>query len=462
MPKLLRADLHERFATWLGDWAGDRAVEYDEIVGHHLASAYELLLELRPPGDRERGLARRAGERLALAGKRAWGRGDVASAAKLLDRASMLLPREHPMRVETLRLAGAALRDSGSVERSLSVLDEAVELAAELHDPSAEWRAICERFDTLQVMGSGGLGGDARSLTERRIPQLEASADHFGLAKAYRLLALVDWDELRFADSERACRKGVEHAHLAENEAEAAEIAAGLALVDFYGPRPVPEGLARGEDLLRELSGNVRAQAFILGFLSGLEAMKGAFDRAYERHRRSAQMIEEVGIGRWSSSIPLGLAFIQDLAGDLTGAIATLAPHVGSGSEDDIEIVAHYCRLLSQVGRSAESLRIIEETGFADRAGGVWKRAQGCLVTSHAYRGLGRESDALRFAEEAVELLRDRDDAHLVPEAWVCLGLAHIELGRSEEGPRHLGEAANQYERKGNLVLLERTRDLMG
>jgi len=462
MPKLLRADLHERFATWLEVWARERAGAYDEIVGHHLASAYDLLLELRPPGQRERGLARRAGERLALAGKRAWGRGDVASAAKLLDHASTLLPREHSTRVETLRLAGAALRDTGAVERSLSVLDEAVELAGELGDPSAEWLAICERFDTRRVLGSGGLGPDARSLTERRIPQLQTSGNHFGLAKAYRLLALIDWDELRFADSERACQMGVQHANLAENEAEAAEIAAGLALVDFYGPRPVAEGLARGEALLRELSGNVRAQAFILGFLSGLEAMRGSFDRAHEKHRRSARMIEEAGIGRWSSSIPLNLAFIQDLAGDLNGAVETLAPHVGSGSEDEIEIVALYCRLLCQAGRSAETLRIIERTGFADRANDVSIRVHGCLVTSHACRGLGRTADAVRFAEEAVELLRDRDDAHLVPEAWVCLGLAQIELGRFESGSRHLGEAANLYERKGNLILLGRTRDLMG
>ena len=185
MPKLLRADLHERFATWLEDWAGDRAVEYDEIVGHHLASAYELLLGIPP--------ARRSGAWVGSPsrgttgprGEEGVGRGDVSSAAKLLDHVSILLPRERPILVETLRLAGAALRDTGGVERSLSVLDEAVEFAVELHDPSAEWLAICERFDTLQVMGSGGLGGDARSLTERRIPQLEASADHFGLAKAY-------------------------------------------------------------------------------------------------------------------------------------------------------------------------------------------------------------------------------------------------------------------------------------
>jgi predicted ATPase len=40
MAKELRADLHERFAAWLEQAAGDRLVEYEEILGYHLEKAY--------------------------------------------------------------------------------------------------------------------------------------------------------------------------------------------------------------------------------------------------------------------------------------------------------------------------------------------------------------------------------------------------------------------------------------
>ena len=39
MPKADRARLHERFATWLEDVTGERADEYEAILGYHLERA---------------------------------------------------------------------------------------------------------------------------------------------------------------------------------------------------------------------------------------------------------------------------------------------------------------------------------------------------------------------------------------------------------------------------------------
>ena len=68
MQKEERAALHERFAVWLDDQAGERASEYDEIAGYHLEQAVRYQTELRPGGSSDRELAKRAGAVSAVPG----------------------------------------------------------------------------------------------------------------------------------------------------------------------------------------------------------------------------------------------------------------------------------------------------------------------------------------------------------------------------------------------------------
>ena len=83
IPKELRAQLHERFADWL-EGHGTTLLELDEVLGYHLEQAARYRRELGQPDD---GLAERAGERLAAAGRRALWRGDEGAAASLMGRA---------------------------------------------------------------------------------------------------------------------------------------------------------------------------------------------------------------------------------------------------------------------------------------------------------------------------------------------------------------------------------------
>jgi predicted ATPase len=96
-----RSHLHERFAVWLEEKVGDRASEYEEILGYHLEQAYRYRVELGLVGERDRRLAEAAGKRLGTAGLRARARGDLAAAANLLSRAIELSP---PQSAERLHL----------------------------------------------------------------------------------------------------------------------------------------------------------------------------------------------------------------------------------------------------------------------------------------------------------------------------------------------------------------------
>jgi predicted ATPase len=74
LPKQDRGQLHERLATWLQQVAGERAGEYDEIVGFHLEQAVHYRGELGPADEEVRALARRGAGCLEAAGARAHAR----------------------------------------------------------------------------------------------------------------------------------------------------------------------------------------------------------------------------------------------------------------------------------------------------------------------------------------------------------------------------------------------------
>ena len=92
LPKAARAELHERFATWMDERASD-LVELDEVVGYHLERAHGYRVELGPESAATRDLAARAADRIAAAGKKAAARGDVRASTSLLARAVELYPR---------------------------------------------------------------------------------------------------------------------------------------------------------------------------------------------------------------------------------------------------------------------------------------------------------------------------------------------------------------------------------
>ena len=94
LPKASRAELHERYASWLDERAGPR---YAELVGYHLEQAHRWHSELRPSATAERrALATAAADRLTAAGQAALQRGDLPAGVNLLERTAALLRRTTP------------------------------------------------------------------------------------------------------------------------------------------------------------------------------------------------------------------------------------------------------------------------------------------------------------------------------------------------------------------------------
>jgi predicted ATPase len=122
-----RTDYHGRFAEWLESEAGERASEYEEILGYHLERAYRYLAELGPIDERGRDLAGRAAARLGSSGRRALARGDIPPAVNLLERAVSLLADDDPARRDLTLKLGIALAETGQMSRADALLHDRIE-----------------------------------------------------------------------------------------------------------------------------------------------------------------------------------------------------------------------------------------------------------------------------------------------------------------------------------------------
>src|SRR5262249_39490635 len=125
MPKLLRADLHERYASWLEASTESGSAEHEEVVGFHLERAVRYRIALGM--DVDPALGRRAARLFGAAGRRASFRADFAAASALLERAAALLPVDDPERGRLMEDQAAALSRVGETRRAELICDDVIE-----------------------------------------------------------------------------------------------------------------------------------------------------------------------------------------------------------------------------------------------------------------------------------------------------------------------------------------------
>ena len=186
LPKSERAILHERFADWFERTVGERLAEYEEIVGYHLEAAHRYRSEVGETGDHLAALAARAGAHLAMAGSRALDRGDMATAAILLGRATRAYPAASPERLRLIPDLSYALFSTGRRTEADRLLTAAADEATTAGETLLAIAIDLER--ALTTILTDGMPRAARETAEAAIPVLERESDDLGLARAYLVL----------------------------------------------------------------------------------------------------------------------------------------------------------------------------------------------------------------------------------------------------------------------------------
>ena len=461
IPKELRAELHERLAAWIEGRVGNRASEFEEIIGHHLEQAWTYRQEVGPVDEVSMELATRAGERLASSGRRALDRRDVPAAASLLSRALELLPDGDTRRGSLMNDLAQALIDHGDLREAAEMLDRAATIIAD--DAVGASHTELSRLWLQLYTDPEGKAEAIRGEAQRIIETLADAGDEQGLARASYLLMEIDWMACRYESAATTLERVATLAAGVGDRRQEMEALGRLAAAVVYGPTPAEEALRRCEDIRKRARGDRRVEAAVLEAEAELSATLGRFDGVFELLDRAESLLRELGLGLWALTSDEVRAAVQRLAGDLPEAERSLRKTYEGlerlGERGFLStIAAELAQVIYAQDRYEEAERfaaISEEAGASDD-----------LATQIPIRGIRAKLEAHRERyEEAEELARAMVDLAEPTEAPNLRGDARMDLaevlrlsGRPAEAVEALEEAAREFERKGNLVSAERAR----
>ena len=451
-----RSWLHERFAEWLERMAGEWAVEYEDLLAYHLEAAFEHRRAVGLLDEHGRGLARRAARLLAESGRRSLGREDVPAAVSLLSRARDLLSPGDPNRAETLHDLGRALMAAGRFADAPQALDLAAAAAVDEADRRREVDIEVTRL-RLRLQTDPGIDLEAaRHEVNRAIEEFGRLGDEGGIARAFHLLALLEWTCSRVAATEEALERAVSHARAA-GDVQVEEAAMGdLTGLALFGPARVDVAVARCEDTLARSGLRKTLHARTLRALAGLRAMQGDFVEARRLAARSLQLFEDLGQSQFTPAVFQVLGLVERLAGDVVAAEAALRRSYDMlEGEGDTGHMASAAALLADAlaalsrDEEAEHLTKVSEDLGAEADGFVqmkWRAVRAKVRASQ-----GRYDEAVAVAREAERVGRE---TQLHPFADVLVDVAEVlaVAGQPEGAGLAVDEALGLYRQKGNVA----------
>jgi class 3 adenylate cyclase/tetratricopeptide (TPR) repeat protein len=460
-PKEQRAELHERFATWVTRVTRDRANELDEVIGYHLEQSARYRAELGAPRQTVEELAVRAARPLTAAGLRAMDRRDVSAAAELLRRGAALFPRDHPERRPALLAFGEALSELGDLSAAEAVMNEAEELGRAAGDEKTAANAAIQRLLLLESTDPKMLAGEL-SEAERLISTLEGLGDDLGVARAWLLVADLNWAHARYAAVDDALSRAIEHARKAGARREEADALGRYTGSGAYGPAPGDEIERRCNEVLEGWSGT-GYEAPALRALAVARAMHGRFDEARELARRARTLHDELGLQLRAMFVSETLGSIELLAGDPVAAERELRSGLDQAAEMGEQgfastvaaMLAHALVDQRRFGDAEDAASLSEKTGAEDDVSTqvMWRSALARVLSAR-----GRPDEARALAETAVRLAEQTDDLNMRGDTLIALGEVHGTANESEDAASAFAKALERYEAKGNEVAADSTR----
>jgi class 3 adenylate cyclase/tetratricopeptide (TPR) repeat protein len=446
LPKSTRAELHKRCADWLEERGLD-LVEQDEVIGYHLERASRCKDEL---GKTDPELARRAGDRLAAAGRRALARGDSRAARGLLAR-SLALTR--PLRLDIeLELDLCECEYLRSPEAAAAIAESAAERARQLGDRAGEALARVVAADYRSHITVESRVKEVEQLALRAVPLLEDMGNDAGLARAWAALGGIANLRGRYEEALTSAEKVLYHSRLAGRPRTA------LLLLEYalaYGPRPADEGLVLLDEALPRTShpGPLLHRSLLL-------AMLGRFEEAWQTARESsaraqaltgnnqAQFLGQIATleGDHAAAVECwrGHCDLLERHGD-RAALSTAAPLLGRslcalGRHDEAEPFA-------QLGRElADASDIVTQA--------LWRQVEARILASR-----GETRAARTLAQEAVEIAERTDGLNMQGDALCDLAEVVELAGRRAEAAEALERALERYESKKNLAMIGQVGD---
>jgi tetratricopeptide (TPR) repeat protein len=283
---------------------------------------------------------------------------------------------------------------------------------------------------------------------------LQRHGDHAGLAKTWRLLGSVHGLACQYGLAEEAVGQAIEEARAAGDRGEEFRNLPSYALTAAYGPTPVPEAIARCEEILAECAGHKSSEALVHCALGHLRGLAGQYDEARTHFTISRATYDELGLAVHRAVVSLDSAPVEMLAGDHAAAAreleADLAVLQALGDRNYVATTsALLAQCLGRLGRLDEAMTLTtlsESMSASDDVNSEveWRSARAKVL---ARRG---EHDAARqLAQDAVERARGTDFLEVQGNAWLDLAEVLELAGDAGGRDRALAAGREALTRKG-------------
>jgi class 3 adenylate cyclase len=463
-PKELRAELHERFAAWLEERAGEHFSELDEIVGYHLEQGYRYRDSLGIVDNEIGSLARRAGERLTLVGQRAVTRGDHRAAANLLERAFDLFPHGDHRRLELVPTLGYSLVEAGRLEDARRLHIAAVAEARTVGFETLALRSEIELNQLKQQSDPTWSAAEALELVEKAIPELQAAGDDRGLTRAFELVYEVEWTRGRLdaarvaAERALACAERLGDIDLIAREVEAVGASRWFGYTSLREMGPHLEEWSAWSRRVghRALEANYALAA-------GWAAMEqDSFEEGRRLCEEGISQLEELGLTVHAAGQRSHLRW-GEIATDPDGveermrqAYKTLK---GVGATSFLSTTAASLAIvLARRGELAEAERLThesEETGSADD---VSTQVGWRLARAMVFARKGKVADAETLAHDALALARGSEYADMTAIAHLTIADILVTSGRLEDASSAVDAALAIFDQKEMIASAEAVR----
>jgi class 3 adenylate cyclase/tetratricopeptide (TPR) repeat protein len=458
MPKEQRAELHEGFARWLTEAAGDKVDDHQEILGHHLEQAFRYRSQLGPLDDRARGLADEAAKALRRSAAHALDRSDQDGSRRFLERAIDFAQGEQ-LALALVEL-GELDEQLGDYRTAIEVLDRFFALPESASMPGPRIRA-----QAFALISHGMIDpGIELETSERNARALLAEAEDLGDAEAIRstvlLTALLAFFRGHCAESRAIASRLLPEAG-GMNQLYRGLVVQSLMTDAYFGAVPVSTGLGFVEQM-REivgdgLLGTIRADTM----LAGLVAMSGDEETFLALVDRVERSWEELGNPMNRGLQSQGFAECARILGRTEEAEAWLRELKAMLDErgesgNNSTITALLATFLAEDGRFDEASVVVEQARAmtaADDFGATvpvgWADA---LLASAG----GDHDRALAAIDEALATVRTTDYLNFAADTLRTRGWVLVATGRNEEASRSLDEAAGLWTHKENVASLRR------
>ena len=460
VPLSLRARLHERHSRWLDSVGGS-----DEAIGYHLEQAVRMHEQLASPDAQIRGLAEEAGERLGRAGRDVLGRGEVETAAGLLERASALFGAGTAQSLALIPYLAHAMAMSGSIDAAYRLLLDAEPVAAN-QDPVLAMHVAVARHHIGTIADPAFSIDETLRACARAVELFEAHNDVVGLAFAWLLKAWAHANQAHCGLAGEAAERGLAAAQRAGAPMQEAWALESICIALRDGPTPARPAIARGKELLNLVHGKRRHVLSIAGDLAWLHAMAGDFDEARRLVGVYRDIVEELNIGMARAAIAVTAAEVELLGGSPNEAESALRPQwelLASAGErgDRAYLAAALARVLEAQESWAEAESLTEDaeaTAFGEdrMVQADWRATRARLLARR-----GKRSQAETLAREAVDLAAKTDARNLRGDCALSLAQVLGHAGKLREAACSAEDALAEYTAKENVVCARRVRSVM-